>query len=107
MRETGWNQDKTARGIGLQSCGIVFASCADIPRTFDYRNKFVLWVGVGGNMRSRRYFDAVNPRAALAGIAIELRPLAAIGVVGRREPRHLRGEDSDNVAGFLIFLTAD
>src|SRR6516165_3681077 len=97
MREASRNQNKTARGVALQLCRVVHISYADIPSTIDYRNQLVLRVSVGSNMLAGRNLDPIDPRPALVGIAIQLRPLPTIGVIGRREPPHLRWHDSDNI----------
>src|SRR5882672_5610666 len=102
MSEASRNQNKTTRGVALQPCRIVLISYADIPSTVDYCNQLVLRMSVGSDMLPGRYLDAVDPRPALAGIAIELRPLPAIRVIRRREPPHLRRHDSDNILVILL-----
>src|SRR5689334_566339 len=88
MRHLRGNEDEAARRIGLQLCLIEGLSKPEVPGALHNRDAFVVGVRMREDARTARDSCSVDPIAALARIAVELRSLSAVGVVGRREPPH-------------------
>src|SRR6185369_5508122 len=53
-------------------------------------------MGMREDTRTTRYFRAIDPGAACAGVAEKVRSLSAVGVVGRRKPPDLVRSQPDN-----------
>jgi len=104
MRDPRRDDNETACRIALQLRRIKPLALPQIPGPFDNRNHLIMRVRVRENASAAGYFHPIYPRAAMAGIAEQLRPLPPILVVGRRKPLHLFRRQSDNLFVGLTVL---
>ena len=65
VRHIRGNDYEAASGIGLQLTLVEAVSDPQVPRTFDHRDDFVIWMSMGEDARSAGDFGPVDPSPPL------------------------------------------